>query len=307
MKYKLVISFKIIFFLLFFSHELTAQDVNGKWYGIGYVDISNTTNSYLCELILVQKGNKVTGYFNYFFRDAYITNYISGTFDNKTHQLQINSIPILYYQTTNPGTGVDCRMGGSFKLTASQIETALSGNFLSDEFHQFTSPAIRIHFIKQTKDEPTLKEIIDEKIAVQPETPEQKANEIALKQVQMRRKDIIKILDFTDDSVQVDMYDNGILDYDTVSVFFNNQVVVSKQLLQIKTPITFKVKIDSLEENNDLIMFAENLGQIPPNSGLMIITDKTHRYEISYESDYIKNAAVRLRKVAPPKYAPYKL
>jgi hypothetical protein len=296
-----------IFLILFFLKNTNAQDVTGKWYGIGDVNVENSTSNYLCELILIQNGNRVTGYFNYFFRDAYITNYINGSFDPVKHQLHINAIPILYYLDINPGNGVDCKMGGSFKLSASSAESSLAGSFESDEFHKFTSPPINIHFVKQTKDEPELKEIVEEKKTPPPETPQEKIEYAALKQLNMRRKDIVRILDFTDDSVEVNLYDNGDFDYDTATVFFNNRLIEYKQLLQVKTPITFHLALDSVAANNDLVMFAENLGQIPPNSGIMIITDKTHRYEVSMESDYIKSAAVRLRKVAQPKYAPYKL
>jgi hypothetical protein len=44
-------------------------------------------------------------------------------------------------------------------------------------------------------------------------------------------------------------------------------------------------------------MFAENLGLIPPNAAIMVVTDKKHRYEVSLESNYSQNAAVRLRKI----------
>jgi len=75
--------------------------------------------------------------------------------------------------------------------------------------------------------------------------------------VKKRTNKFIRILDVTDDSVRLDFYDNGTLDYDTLSVFFNNQLVQYKRLLDTKTPISFYVKVDSNEMNNDIIMFAE--------------------------------------------------
>ena len=44
-------------------------------------------------------------------------------------------------------------------------------------------------------------------------------------------------------------------------------------------------------------MFAENLGTVPPNSAIMVVTDGSNRYEIPLQSNYQKNGAVRLRKV----------
>ena len=90
------------------------------------------------------------------------------------------------------------------------------------------------------------------------------------------------------------------MDYDSVSVFYNNQLVQYKQLLDTKKPIRFFVQVDSVEANNDLVMYAENLGLIPPNSAIMIIRDKDHRYEVPLTSTYQKNAAVRLRRINKP-------
>ena len=307
MKVKLATFFVLFFHILFFVFTASAQNVSGKWYGIGNVDKHDDANNYLFELILIQKGDKVTGYINYFFRDAYFSNNISGSYNSETHYLELNRFPILYYRTTNPGTGVDCRMEGGFKFVASKIESTLTGSFESDIFHRFTAPPIKVRFIKQPKDAPPIKEVL-KPVVVEEEDPWQKKIEHqALIQAQMRRKQLIQTLDISDDSVKVELYDNGVFDYDTVTVLYNNKLVAYKRLLQVKTPITFYVTVDSVETKNDLVMFAENLGQIPPNSGLMIITDKTHRYEVPFESDYIKNALVRLRKVGAPKYKSYQL
>jgi hypothetical protein len=50
--------------LSFGASTAGAQSVAGKWYGIGNPDIQGSSNSYLCELIITQKGSTVTGYFN---------------------------------------------------------------------------------------------------------------------------------------------------------------------------------------------------------------------------------------------------
>lgn len=308
---RLTIVFSMLMFTVFCLQTLKAQTVSGKWYGIGNVDIPGSTNNYMCEFIIKQKGSSVTGYMNYFFRDAYFTNKISGTYNSARRELRIKPVPILYHRSVNPGTGVDCIMTGVFTLKVSKAESTLTGSFLSDALHAYTAPPIDIKFRKLLKNEPELKERIVQKplqleetptpVAKakkpEPEVPKQLFEIKAEKQLQMRTKEIVRILDVSDDSVRVDLYDNADLDYDSVSVFFNNKLVQYRQLLDVKKPIQFYIPVDSVETNNDLVMFAENLGQIPPNSGLMIITDSTHRYEVPLTSTYQKNAAVRLRKV----------
>jgi hypothetical protein len=39
-------------------------------------------------------------------------------------------------------------------------------------------------------------------------------------------------------------------------------------------------------------MYADNLGAIPPNTALMIVTDGTKRYEVRIESDTEKSGSV---------------
>jgi hypothetical protein len=43
-------------------------------------------------------------------------------------------------------------------------------------------------------------------------------------------------------------------------------------------------------------MFADNLGSIPPNTALMIITDGSKRHEVRLSSNLEKNGTVRIRK-----------
>lgn len=100
------------------------------------------------------------------------------------------------------------------------------------------------------------------------------------------------------DSVKVELYDNGVFDYDSVSVIYNKQLVVYKQQLLTNKPIRFYVKLDTDPSKNEMIFFAENLGLTPPNSALMIITDgENKRTEINVSSDLKHNAVIYFIKV----------
>jgi len=46
-------------------------------------------------------------------------------------------------------------------------------------------------------------------------------------------------------------------------------------------------------KTNELILYADNLGDIPPNTALMIITDGVNRYEVRLSADLKNNASVR--------------
>ncbi|MDE3252109.1 MAG: OmpA family protein, partial [Bacteroidota bacterium] len=100
------------------------------------------------------------------------------------------------------------------------------------------------------------------------------------------------------DSVKVELYDNGVFDYDSVSVIYNKKLVIYQQQLLTNKPISFYVKLDSDPAKNEMIFFAENLGLTPPNSALMIITDgENKRTEINVSSDLSHNAVIYFIKV----------
>lgn len=100
------------------------------------------------------------------------------------------------------------------------------------------------------------------------------------------------------DSVRIDLYDNGSFDYDTLSVIYNKEIVVYKQLLLTRKPVTFYVKLDTDQSKNEMIFFAESLGITPPNSALMVITDGDNkRTEVNISSDFNTNTVVYFIKV----------
>ncbi len=97
------------------------------------------------------------------------------------------------------------------------------------------------------------------------------------------------------DSVKVTFYDNGDIDGDSISVFLNNKLVLSHQGLSAKA-INLYVQLDSTTDLNEISMFAENLGSIPPNTALMIVSDGKNRYEVYMSSSLTQSSTVRLRR-----------
>jgi hypothetical protein len=101
---------------------------------------------------------------------------------------------------------------------------------------------------------------------------------------------------FTGDSLSLSVYDNGTIDGDTISMVLNGKIIVEKLKL---TGNAFKITIPATVKPGDsliLIMHAESLGLIPPNTGLLIIEDGAARHEIRFEGDLQKSSAVILRK-----------
>jgi hypothetical protein len=63
----------------------------------------------------------------------------------------------------------------------------------------------------------------------------------------------------------------GEIDGDTVSIYHNNVLLKSKARLSQK-PLSFNIALDDTHPHHELVMVAENLGSIPPNTSMMIIT-----------------------------------
>jgi len=129
-------------------------------------------------------------------------------------------------------------------------------------------------------------------------TPAQK-NDLVVKPlppvVATRKSETIQSLYFHSDSLVLSLYDNGVVDGDTVSVFLNGNPIISKQLLKVsafKKTIYITPDMDSVE----LVLFADNLGSIPPNTGLLTVRDGDQTFNVRFSADLQKNAAILLSR-----------
>lgn len=112
--------------------------------------------------------------------------------------------------------------------------------------------------------------------------------------VSNRTYQILKTIDLEDENVKIEIYDNGQIDGDTVSIYMNDKLIISKRMLTAK-PISINLNTDENADVYDIIMYAENLGSIPPNTALMIVQTKKNRYEINITSTQQTSGAVRFR------------
>lgn len=112
-----------------------------------------------------------------------------------------------------------------------------------------------------------------------------------IKGFESRKKDVVKTISIEQPTFHLDFYDNGEIDGDSITVFFNGKIVLSHQRLSDK-PISLDLTIDKNIKENIVTMYADNLGTIPPNTALMIVTDGGKRYEVRMESDYGKSGSV---------------
>ncbi|MEO7522645.1 MAG: hypothetical protein ABIT58_01045 [Ferruginibacter sp.] len=105
-----------------------------------------------------------------------------------------------------------------------------------------------------------------------------------------RNNTVLQTIQVTNKTVKVDLYDNGEVDGDSISLFYNGKLLMSSKRLSEK-PITLDITVED-DFVNELVMYAENLGTIPPNTALMVVTDGTKRYEVRITSDLEKSGVI---------------
>ena len=95
------------------------------------------------------------------------------------------------------------------------------------------------------------------------------------------------------DSVTIEIYDNAIHDKDSVSIIYNNRLIVDRQELKVNKPIKFMLKVDKNKKYNELVMVAENLGVNPPNTAVMFVTEKSgRRQQVLLATDMTHNEVI---------------
>jgi hypothetical protein len=97
------------------------------------------------------------------------------------------------------------------------------------------------------------------------------------------------------DSIELRFYDNAEIDGDSISLFLNGELIFEHIRLAAQ-PYIIRLAVKDLKDSNDLIMVAENLGTIPPNTSYMVAMVGNKRYDANLASSEEMSAAVKLVK-----------
>lgn len=259
------------------SFSAPAQDINGIWKGRLVMAPGGCFPVYNIELQIQVTGNRISGT-AYHFSDSlnYVRENFEGTYNPDSNRISIRETGPVSYKLRE-----DCvpcvknyvlsyHRGGGNVVTDEQLRGTWTGRAIDN---------------KTACDPGTVVLNRSEKSAFKPA--------LNLPPTLTKRKaELVKEIKVDTGSIQIDFYDNGQIDNDTISVYVNNMPVVSRKRLTTK-PVSMQVKIDLKKPVQELIMVGENLGDIPPNTALMIVTTGETRYQLYLTSDEQKNALVR--------------
>lgn len=313
---------RVLLTLAFFIATATgfAQGIKGSWFGSADVLLGGSHNNYLVELDLKQENNEVKGIISYYFKQTYQSFYVKGTYNPRTREVLIKDVPITYFRAS-AANGVECIMDLRAMITASRAGTNIKGVFSTQGKYKYTCPDIAFDFVygEQLNTDsliekfaavrkiwqPSEEDVVvnDSKVYV-PDSVDLKVKEPSAEKMEAqkilaefnKRKEVVgQELLVESDSLRLTFYDNGIVDGDSISVFFNKEPVAIHQSLT-ERGIVFYTVLDPGKDINELSMFAENLGSIAPNTALMVITDGVNRYEIFLSSSLTQNSTIRIRR-----------
>jgi len=110
-----------------------------------------------------------------------------------------------------------------------------------------------------------------------------------------RTKTFVKEIPLTGDSLELRFYDNAEVDGDSISLFLNGKLLFEHIRLTAKA-YTIKLPVSEMNETNELIMVAENLGSIPPNTSYMVAILGDKRYDAYLASTEGSSAMIKLVK-----------
>jgi hypothetical protein len=300
----------MLLFLLVATLSSGAQDVNGYWYGTANVANGASANNYLVEIMISQNGSSVKGVVNYYFKNTFRSFKVNGYFNSQTRELVLPNIPVTYFGSP-VNMEVDCPMDLVAQMRVSKVESNLKGSLVSKGSYKTTCPEIFFQFTLNKNagnQDSVLTALRNYKETHQVWTPSGNDTAVAATIIQrpvinyviadefkQRKNEIADEIEVDADSVSVDFYDNGEVDGDSISVFYNNQLLTFNRMLSTRA-VHFNLGLDTQKDVNEVSMFANNLGTLPPNTALMVVSDGKKRFEVRLSSNFDKNATVRIRR-----------
>jgi hypothetical protein len=147
------------------------------------------------------------------------------------------------------------------------------------------------------KSEPTDKNVVLKRdqtppiIATVPKTERKETPVAILQKKNERSSKLVETIFTSADTVKMFVYDNGEVDGDTVTLFFDNAIILDRYRISEKGK-ELVLPISGNGRQHVIELFANNLGSIPPNTALLIIVAGKSRYELRASYDLQTNAKI---------------
>jgi hypothetical protein len=262
-----------------------AQNLTGIWRGTRTQSAGGCFPEYSLELQITYSGTNILGRaYNYYNKEQYTKILFTGKYNPTTKRMVIIESAVLNYNI--PNTCIPCIKTYDLIWTLNSAEEALDGTWKGHEMgNENLCPPGKIHLTRQ-------------KSSIFPIEVDQDENLRKLQadlNFQKRTNEVVQEFTIDKPEIKIELYDNAEIDDDTVSIFLNNALLLHKKRLTLQ-PLTLSITAFP-NTDYEIMMYAENLGRIPPNTSLMVITAGGKKYEARLSSNEQKNAVVKFRYV----------
>lgn len=117
------------------------------------------------------------------------------------------------------------------------------------------------------------------------------ANNLVTSKMKARKKNSFSHIIVNERKLTLKVYDNGTVDNDSVSIFYNGKLIAEKKRLSEK-PLQIALELDENAPLHEITLFAENLGTIAPNTALIVVTAGKERFELHSSASLTENAVI---------------
>ncbi|MCM5528582.1 hypothetical protein [Parasegetibacter sp. NRK P23] len=270
--------FGVVLFLLSFAPQLRAQPLNGVWKGTLTQREGGCFPVYYLEIQLQEDGVQLMGVsYDYYDTTKYVKHRFTGRYNALTKRMVLEETKMLAVRI--PPHCVPCIKSYDLVYSKEDGLEVLSGSWKGvDAEKGAPCPPGEIRLLRNPQ--PVFPV---ERLA--PDTPSNTLTD--------RITDLVSTIDVHAPEMEILLYDNAEIDGDTVSLHVNNRAIAQKVRLAAQ-PLRYELKLEP-GVVYDLVMRAENLGEIPPNTALMVIRSGEERFEVRMSSTLEKSAMVRFR------------
>jgi len=262
-------------FFSFFNLSLFAQDISGVWTGNYEKHAFASHPEKLVVEIFVYNDSLITGASHLYYKNNLYEHY-------KINGVIKKTAGVIYFSedsTIAVKLGVmeeNCLGNYTMNLSSTDTLLILNGRWKDNSTSLFSCASSGVWLEKKTT--APVKQVIPVKLDKNLE----------------RRSDIQSLIEISDDekgSITIELYDNGIIDHDTVSVYLDDSLLLSRQFVTDK-PIRCTISLDNKRSLSKLKLVAESLGSIPPCTVLMYVKTKKKKYEVNLSSNLNSNGVI---------------
>ncbi|RYY39790.1 MAG: hypothetical protein EOO08_08955 [Chitinophagaceae bacterium] len=292
----------LIIFLFCFG-SASAQDMSGLYVGSLYNDTTKLTQQY--ELAITQDGDKVRGH-------AYTTFTLDNRFyfgfrkvrgrvkDDKLFieedDLIENNFPSppakgIRRLSVFPINGQGFTLVGRWETNRTRKWAPVTGTISLLKRGDSTSSALvaRMREAKLIPAQPAPVAAVPVPKKTDPVSQRPATLSFAERQIYT-----VQTVTVASDSIQIALYDNGLVDGDSVSVVLNGEPLLRNVKLS-EQAVRHTIKLPA-GNDYELVLMAENLGTLPPNTGLLVVTDGAERYNVYFSADLNTNARIIIKR-----------